>query len=726
MKLKIKLLFNDIKDDLYLTLFIIIPLILMINQTDYKKIIFLFLIFLFFSLVIFKYRKKIILITIAICIILLIPIIINEIEYQRNKPLFENNNFIGTCIIDDLIEYDGYQRITFNRNRVKFIGILKNQNVQKNLLIGSKVKLTGKLVLPNNFREDEDFSYQKYLKEQKIVGMFEIKKIDIIDNKVVFRICSYKNINLLLKRLIDFNHPLDSKIFLKTLVLGSNDLKAEIKTNLNLLGISHLFVVSGMHFSFLILFIDKILKIKIFDNLKNKKKIKIILLFVYCLVTKFTVSITRCFIQTIIRMNNNKLDIGKFNQFSLSFIIGIILRPFDVYSISFALTYTISGGIILVTDFLVKSKNSLSKMICSTTLINLLVLPILSKLSGNINFLVILFNLIFIPLMTYVIFPFSFLTVFFPIFNKIYYLLYIVFTKMIIFINSLSIVKKCNFILPKVPIWFLLIYYLLFILLLKSFYQFKKNKRIKYLILLTMVLIIWNNFGYFNFKNKCSFVNVKVGDVTLIRERFNKKVILIDTGKSDEIINYLKKVGIKKIDYLIISHPDEDHFGQLKNLLDNFRVKQVMISEYDNKTKEFVNKNKIKIMKAGMIISIGNFIIECIGPIKDYKNSNDNSLVFIFKFKNKSILFTGDIGRNAEIDLINKYTIKVDILKVSHHGSKNSSTKEFLDKIDFKYGVAMNGYQNNYGFPSPELVSRFKKGELYNTINCGTITICLD
>lgn len=726
MKLKIKLLFNDIKDDLYLTLFIIIPLILMINQTDYKKIIFLFLIFLFFSFVIFKYRKKIILITIAICIILLIPIIINEIEYQRNKPLFENNDFIGTCIIDDLIEYDGYQRITFNRNRVKFIGILKNQNVQKNLLIGSKVKLTGKLVLPNNFREDEDFSYQKYLKEQKIVGIVEIKKIDIIDNKVVLRICSYKNINLLLKRLIDFNHPLDSKVFLKTLVLGSNDLKAEIKTNLNLLGISHLFVVSGMHFSFLILFIDKILKIKIFDNLKNKKKIKIILLFIYCLVTKFTVSITRCFIQTIIRMNNNKLDIGRFNQFSLSFIIGIMIRPFDVYSISFALTYTISGGIILVTDLLAKSKNSLSKMICSTILINLLVLPILSKLSGNINFLVILFNLIFIPLMTYVIFPFSFLTVFFPIFNKIYYFMYIVFTKMIIFINSLSIVKKCNFILPKVPICFLLIYYLLFVLLLKSFYQFKRNKRIKYLILLTMVLIIWNNFGYFNLKNKCSFVNVKVGDVTLIRERFNNKVILIDTGKSDEIINYLKKVGIKKIDYLIISHPDEDHFGQLKNLLDNFRVKQVMISEYDNKTKEFVNKNKIKIMKAGMIISIGNFIIECIGPIKDYNNSNDNSLVFIFKFKNKSILFTGDIGRNAEIDLINKYKIKVDILKVSHHGSKNSSTKEFLDKISFKYGVAMNGYQNNYGFPSPELVSRFKKGELYNTINCGTITICLD
>lgn len=726
MKLKIKLLFNEVKDDLYLILFIIIPLIIMLNQTNYQKIIFLFLIFLFFSITIYKYRRKIIFIAATICLVLLTLIIINEIKYRRSRSMFENNDFSDICVVCDLTEYENYQRVTFIKNKIRFIGTLKNQDIQKKLLVGSKVKLIGKLVLPNDFREDEDFSYQKYLKEQKIVGMIEIRKIEIIDNRVFLRIYSYKNINLLLKRLIDVNHPYESKTFLKTLVLGSNDLNAEIKTNLNLLGISHLFVVSGMHFSFLILFIDLVLRIKIFDNVKNKKTIKIILLFLYCLITKFTVSITRCFIQTIIKMNNKKLDLGKFNQFSLSFIIAIMIRPFDIYSVSFALTYIISGGIALTTELLEKNKNYLSKMIGLTILVNLLVLPILSNLSGNINFLVVLFNLIFIPLITYILFPFSFITTIFPIFNKIYYFLYIVFTKIIILINNLSVVKKCNFILPKVPIWFLLIYYILFVFLLKSFYQPKRKKHIKCFISLVMVLIIWNNFGYFNLKNKCSFINVKVGDATLIREKFNRKVILIDTGRSDEIINYLKKTGIKRIDCLIISHPDEDHFGQIKNLLDNFRVKQIMVSEYDNKTPEFANKKIIKIMKAGMIINIGNSVIECIGPIKDYKNSNDNSLVFIFKFKNKSILFTGDIGRNAEIDLINKYRIKVDILKVSHHGSKNSSSKEFLNKISFKYGIAMNGYQNNYGFPSPELVSRFKKEELYNTINYGTITISLD
>ena len=133
MKLKIKLLFNEVKDDLYLILFIIIPLIIMLNQTNYQKIIFLFLIFLFFSITIYKYRRKIIFIAATICLVLLTLIIINEIKYRRSRSMFENNDFSDICVVCDLTEYENYQRVTFIKNKIRFIGTLKNNFKRYNI-----------------------------------------------------------------------------------------------------------------------------------------------------------------------------------------------------------------------------------------------------------------------------------------------------------------------------------------------------------------------------------------------------------------------------------------------------------------------------------------------------------------------------------------------------------------------------------------------------------------
>lgn len=720
MKSKIKSQYNDLKDDLYLTLFILVPFIIILNQTTLNNIIIPLLLLMVFIIAIKRKQKKIILFSFIIIIIILIPIVINEIIYYKSYSKFNNQPFNDECQIIDLVEYDTYQKITFQKNKIKFIGNLKKEKTNQNLLIGMKVKLKGTLYHPNKYFLDPTFNYQDYLKKTKINGFIQIEKITIINQNIIFKKASIKNINLFLNRYIDKIHPYESKEFLKNLILGTNSLNQNTKENLNKMGISHLFVVSGMHFSLLILIFDQIFNLPFLKNIKNKKIIKIIYLFSYVIITKFTISIMRCFIQNIIKMYNNKLKLNKFNQFSLSLIIAIIIQPFSIFNTSFHLTYLISGSLVLLSDQK-DNQNKILKTIKTTIILNLIILPLLSNFNSYINLMIVLFNFIYIPLVTNFLFPFSFITLFIPFFNKIYYYLYYYFNKSIELLSNNAFVNFFNITLPKTNSIMILIYYIILIIFLIALA--KKKKIIKSSISLLIILLIWNNYGYLKNNSTCEFLNVKIGDVTLIKENNLKNVILIDTGDDKDLITYLKKQGIKKIDLIIISHSDRDHNGQLQNLIKNFKIKTIMISEYDQQTKSIIPKSKLKILKKGQVVKIGKIIINCLAPLKNYQNTNENSLVIILIIKNIKILFTGDITKNVEEELIKKYQINVDILKVAHHGSNTSSSQIFLQKIKFKTAIAMNGYQNNYQFPNQEVIERFKNYSFHNTKNEGTIIL---
>lgn len=723
MKLKIKLQYNDIKDDLYLTLFLIVPVLIIFNQTSFKKIIIPIIILMLFLLPIFKKQKKIIYLAILLIIIIIIPIIRNEINYRKNYNYFNNHKFNDECQIIDLVEYDNYQKITFKKNKIRFIGTLNNKKINSKLLIGMKVKLKGTLIYPNKYFTDPDFNYQDYLKKKQIVGNIEIEEITISNKNILFKNDSIKNINLLLNRFINKNHPYDSKQLIKNLVLGTNSINTDTKNNLNKLGISHLFVVSGMHFSVLILIFDKIFKLPFLKNIKHKKLIKIIYLSFYVIITKFTFSIIRCFLQNIIKLFNEQLNLNKFNQFTLSFLLAIIIQPFSIFSTSFHLTYIISGSIILLMEVFNKFKNEISKTILTTISLNLIILPFISKLNGYINLLISIFNLLYVPFITTIMFPFSFLVIALPFLNKLYYLIYQIFLKSINFFSNNEFINLFNITLPKTNSLFILIYYLILIIFFKMILM--KKKKIKVCISLLIILMIWNNYSYFFSKSTCEFLNVKIGDITIINEKNLKKVILIDTGDDEEVITYLRKRGIKKIDLIIISHPDSDHFGNLTKIIKNFKVKKVIIGPYDTKTSLIVKKDKIKVLLPNELLKIGHITIKCLSPSKNYGNINDNSLVFILNIYNTSILFTGDITEKVEKELIKNYRIDVDLLKVAHHGSITSSSTEFLKNIQFKKAIAMNGYQNNYNFPNQEVIERFKFYSLINTKERGTIIINL-
>ena len=231
------------------------------------------------------------------------------------------------------------------------------------------------------------------------------------------------------------------------------------------------------------------------------------------------------------------------------------------------------------------------------------------------------------------------------------------------------------------------------------------------------------------------FIDVGQADSILIRNQ--DKVMLIDAGTNEAgktVVNYLETLGITKIDYLIGTHPHEDHIGGLDDVINNFDIGQIYMPKMETTTKTFEDvldaietKNltvtapnkgdKIKIGQAE-----GEFMTE---PILDEDNLNISSLVLRVEFGNTSYLFMGD----AEEE--NEETIswpKTNVLKVGHHGSSTSSSESFLEQVQPKYAIIMIGKDNSYGLPTQETINKLSNigSEIYRTDEDGTIQMTSD
>ena len=240
-----------------------------------------------------------------------------------------------------------------------------------------------------------------------------------------------------------------------------------------------------------------------------------------------------------------------------------------------------------------------------------------------------------------------------------------------------------------------------------------------------------------------TYLDVGQGDSCLIRV-FNKNV-LIDTGGkiynkkekwkqrkkeyniADNItIPYLKSVGVKKIDYLILTHGDFDHMGEASNLTKKFNVKKVIFNNdsYNKLETSFIKilkKKKIKYYHNVEKIKLQKSVLYFLNT-KIYDNENDNSNVVYTEINNYKFLFMGDAGINKERDILKKYNLQdIDVLKVGHHGSKTSSSKDFIDEINPRFSIISVGKNNRYGHPNIKVLKKLEDSKIYRTDKDGSI-----
>lgn len=231
------------------------------------------------------------------------------------------------------------------------------------------------------------------------------------------------------------------------------------------------------------------------------------------------------------------------------------------------------------------------------------------------------------------------------------------------------------------------------------------------------------------------FLDCGQGDSALIES--NGRFALIDTGDGKiDLSKDLKDHGVKKLDAVILTHWDNDHYGGYKDIADKIQILNLVTDSSPNNEKDEKLANEIlnlsesngtenHIAIPGMEIDIGEIKITVVFHDEDAEEDNNRSIVTIAECHGSKFLFTGDAESSAEEKMLNeKIKLECDVLKVGHHGSKYSSSKKFLEKVNPKYAVISCGKDNKYGHPHSESVYRLKnKGvTVFRTDERGEIT----
>lgn len=694
-----------------------------------------------------------------IFIIFLIAQIISGIiviqKENKFKKAYENIENIQAIVE---LETDGIQKENYTEYVIKIVECESHPSIEKTKLKmtdtkntqyqkGDILQIQGEYEKISSYKNKGVFNYETYLKKDNIYGKIKANKITLkqkTKNKI--------RISQKIKEKFKQNFEEKTANYFITIILGDkSELDKQIKENFQNGGISHLLAISGMHINCIVLIITYIIN-KTINSYKIRKLITIGTLIMYSSIIEFTPSATRAIIMAI--MHQTALILLEKDNFlvniSISSFIILIISPYYLVDTGFLLSFTATISIVYVYKKLRRevSKNKIIQMIAESLILtisaNILIAPIVIGLFKKVSLSMIIMGIIISPF----IFVIEVIGIFIIIIPS--FILKFLKVPIEIFISIFDFLSSINFltIYLKVPnIIQIILYYTIIIKFL-----FKSKRKIVNKILTSIIVIsiisqlIQSSYSMLFRRFEINMIDVGQGDSTLIVTPKNKK-ILIDGGGNENydigenvLIPYLLNKKIKQIDYLMISHFDTDHVGGTLKVLEKLKVKQVIVSQQKEDSSNFqkflkiAEKRNIKIIvvKAGDKIQIEkNIYIDILWPTEKMKIEdnplNNNSIIAKLIYGNTSILFTGDIEAEAEKEIVKKYdkNLKSDILKVAHHGSKTSSTQDFIDKVNPKIALIGVGYKNKFDHPSYTTIKTLEKRKIiiYRTDLMGEINI---
>ena len=597
-----------------------------------------------------------------------------------------------------------------------------------------EIELEGKLSEPEGQRNFGGFDYQAYLKTQGIYQTLNIKKIQSLQKVGSWDIG--ENLSSLRRKAVVWiktHFPDPMRNYMTGLLLGHLDTDFEEMNELySSLGIIHLFALSGMQVGF---FMDGFKKLLLRLGLTQEKLKWLTYPFslIYAGLTGFSASVIRSLLQKLLSQHGVKgLD-----NFALTVLVLFIIMP------NFFLT---AGGVLscayaFILTMTSKEGEGLKAVTRESLVISLGILPILSFYFAEfqpwsilLTFVFsFLFDLVFLPLLS-ILFVLSFL---YPVIQ-----LNFIFEWLEGMIRFVSQVASRPLVFGQPNAWLLI----LLLISLALVYDLRKN--IKRLTVLSLLIASLFCLTKHPLENEITMLDVGQGESIFLRD-VTGKTILIDVGgkaESDKkiekwqekattsnaqrtLIPYLKSRGVAKIDQLILTNADKEHVSDLLEVTKAFHVGEILVSKGSLKQKEFVaelqaTQTKVRSVTTGEKLTIFGSQLEVLSPREIGDGGHEDSLVLYGKLLDKHFLFNGNLVEKGEKYLLKYYPdLEGDVLKASQHGSKQSSSSAFLEKLKPELTLISVGKSNRTKLPHKETLIRLEgiNSKVYRTDQQGAI-----
>lgn len=515
------------------------------------------------------------------------------------------------------------------------------------------------------------------------------------------------------------------------------------------IGIYHLLAVSGTHIGIIVGLLYFILnKLKIPLILINT--IIVMILPIYAIYTDFAPSAVRAICGAIcIVLFKDLIFKNSMNILGCSFIFLSLLNPSLIYNIGFQFSYLITFCILFSSPIFTNT-TPIFALIHMTVIAQLGSFIISAIYFNQIQWIGIFANLFFVPFYSLLFFPIIilyFITVHFPFeINILTYFVNILFNFHDFMIELFYLLSRFKWFIPKLSELYVVIAVLL-ILFMLIIYTYK---RYLLFIMMNVALYVLVTILPIPHEYRLTMLDVGQGDALLF-ETAHHHSILIDTGgkamrqkghNSHNIAKYhilptLKKHGLNQINYLVLTHPHEDHIGELFYLIDHFSIEHIIINPASYNSiqlqhlKHVCDQKHIKLID---YVSLSSFkfddaqITFCKTTMNQSQDLNEHSITTYIQYKHYKILLMGDATTNNEQQFLQRYNIShIDILKVGHHGSKTSSSEQFINQVEPKVSLISVGKNNIYNLPNNEVLERLQRlhSKIFMTSTEGETTVTL-
>lgn len=563
------------------------------------------------------------------------------------------------------------------------------------------------------------------------------------------------------EKVLDLYLAHDTSTIMKSILLGNyRYLEEEKVEQFRNLGLAHIIAVSGLHIG-----IVTSLLIYFFAYMRIKRRLNlissIIIIWAYAYIIGSPVSVIRANIMYTILLLSQlfRRPYDSLNSLFFALLLMVIINPFWLFHVGFQLSFITTFFVVYYTPRISRifyfPRKGLFKGLSSIFAAQLGILPLLAYYFNRIPTVGLVANLLLVPIfniclvLTILLVPLSFVSSYLA-------------SSMGLIINGLLNVQTLGMnILSYFPVLYIkvrtpsileiILYYIIIFMVFDIIgYRNIKERAFKlFLIFFVAFLLTTQLMSALDNSLTIEFIDVGQGDSILIRGKEGN--YLIDTGGDifgqfhvgeNILLPYLEKQGIFKLKGVFISHFDMDHCGSLPYLMDNIDIENLYIGYVDEgnelyrliKDKATEKRIPIYILKKGEFLKLAsNTHALVVGPDKGLldvpkREGNDLSLVLLIKHLDKKILFTGDIEREGERNVVESLKTTVDLLKVPHHGSNTSSSVEFLEKLKPKAAVISVGRNNMFGHPHGEVIKRYEENNinLYRTDKLGLIRAHLD